>query len=114
MKFNFRRVKSPAYLTSVGLLLIGLLFALASVAVAAWIFFLLGIALNVVTVSVTDVPDSSSSSRARGAGTRVVVEPEADTEQHAAVPPAGSSPAGSSSLRRDEEWVRDAHEGSRQ
>ncbi|WP_367404379.1 hypothetical protein [Kocuria marina] len=112
MKFNFRRVKSPAYLTSVGLLLIGLLFALASVAVAAWIFFLLGIALNVVTVSVTDVSDSSS--RARGAGTRVVVEPEADTEQHAAVPPAGSSPAGSSSLRRDEEWVRDAHEGSRQ
>lgn len=112
MKFNFRRVKSPAYLTSVGLLLIGLLFALASVAVAAWIFFLLGIALNVVTVSVTNVPDSSS--RARGAGTRVVVEPEADTEQQAAVPPAGSSPAGSSSLRRDEEWVRDAHEGSRQ
>ncbi|OXS80910.1 hypothetical protein [Kocuria marina] len=111
MQFNFRRVKSSAYLTSVGLLLVGLLFALASVAVAAWIFFLLGIALNVVTVSITKVPDSAS--RARGAGTRVVVEPEADTEQHAAVPPAGSSPAGSSSLRRDEERVRDAHEGSR-
>ena len=37
MKFDFQRVKTPAYLTSVALVVIGLLCAVGSLAVLAWI-----------------------------------------------------------------------------
>ena len=94
MKFNFQRVRTPAYVTSVVLVVIGLLFALASVAAAAWIFVILGVALNVMAVSVTELPERAA--RRVDPASRVVIEPEADTEQHAAVTPAGGSRAASS------------------
>ncbi|MDO4917910.1 hypothetical protein [Kocuria sp.] len=105
MQFNFRRAKTPAYLTSLALVVLGLLFAVASVSVLAWLLTILGIALNVMAVSITGIDDSPS--RARGTGTRVVTEPavesvdepEAQTDQHDAVPPAGASRGGSSALR---------------
>lgn len=101
MKFNFRRAKTPAYLTSLVLIVLGLIFAVASVGVLAWILTILGIALNVMAVSITEINESPA--RARGTGTRVVEEPEPDTEQHDAVPAAGSRRVGSSALRRSEE-----------
>ncbi|RKQ35162.1 hypothetical protein [Kocuria tytonis] len=88
MQFNFRRAKTPAYLTSLALVVIGLLLATGSVAVLGWILALLGIALNVMAVSITAIEDSPS--RARDTGTRVVVEPETDTEQHDVVSPASA------------------------
>ncbi|MDN5631254.1 hypothetical protein RGB72_11035 [Glutamicibacter protophormiae] len=101
MKFNFRRAKTPAYLTSLALIVLGLIFAVASVGVLAWILTILGVALNVMAVSITAIDESPS--RARSTGTRVVEEPEADTEQHDAVPAAGSRRVGSSPLRRPED-----------
>ena len=97
MKFNFRRAKTPAYLTSLVLIVLGLVFAVASVAALAWLLTILGVALNVMAVSITAINEAPS--RARGTGTRVVEEPEADTEQHDVVPAAGSRRVGSSPLR---------------
>ncbi|MBD2762068.1 hypothetical protein IEE92_05790 [Kocuria sp. cx-116] len=91
MKFNFRRVKTPAYITSIALVVIGLLFALGSVPVAAWIFVILGIVLNVMAVSITEVNDTPRAPRefkrsSVDNGTRVVIEPDVDTEQQETVP----------------------------
>lgn len=91
MKFNFHRVKTPAYITSIALVVISLLFALGSVPVAAWIFMILGVVLNVMAVSVTSVNDTPRAPREfrRSSvedGTRVVIEPEVDTEQQETVP----------------------------
>lgn len=80
MKFDFQRVKTPAYLTSVALVVIGLLCAVGSLAVLAWILTILGIALNVMAVSITAIDDLPA--RARRTGTRVVVDPEPETDQH--------------------------------
>lgn len=119
MKFNFRRAKTPAYLTSLALIVIGLLLAVASVSVLAWIVMILGIALNVMAVSITQINEGPS--RARGTGTSVVPEPEADTEQHDAVPAArpsssslrgSESPKGSESLRGAEDRVGTARDSS--
>ena len=103
MKFNFQRARTPAYITSVVLVVIGLLFALGSAAAAAWIFVILGVALNVVAVSVTEITDRGP--RHVDPASRVVVEPEPDTEQQVTVAPAGSSRAASASVRpaRDEQ-----------
>lgn len=102
MKFNFQRVRTPAYITSVILVVIGLLFALGSVAAAAWIFVILGVALNVMAVSVTELTDRGA--REVDPTSRVVIEPEADTEQQAVVAPAAAARAGSAPARpaRDE------------
>ena len=69
MKFDFQRVKTPAYLTSVALVVIGLLCAVGSLAVLAWILTILGIALNVMAVSITAIDDFPA--RARRTGTPV-------------------------------------------
>lgn len=115
MQFNFQRVRTPAYITSIVLVVIGLLFALGSVASAAWIFVILGVALNVMAGSVIAIGERAP--RPGEPGSRVVIEPEADTEQNAAVTPAAGletvppsparpvrdeapgRPAGSTSLR---------------
>ena len=86
MKFDFQRVKTPAYLTSVALVVIGLLCAVGSLAVLAWILTILGIALNVVAVSITAIDDLPA--RARRTGTRVVEDSEPETDQHDVVAPA--------------------------
>lgn len=65
MKFDFRRL-SPAVLTSLGLLFLALLFLALDWDVLGWILGLAGLALNVVAVAVTEVPDSA------GDGTRRV------------------------------------------
>ncbi|MGX5357302.1 hypothetical protein [Kocuria sp. KH4] len=57
MKFNVQRVLTPAYLTSVALIVIGVLLGLAWYPVAAWVFVLLGLALNAMAVSVTEIHD---------------------------------------------------------
>ncbi|MGX0886853.1 hypothetical protein ACUW97_001264 [Kocuria rhizophila] len=85
MTFDFQRAKTPAYITSLALVVIGLLCASGSVAVLSWILTLLGLALNVVAVSITSL---DGPGRARRTGTRVVEEPEADTEQHDVVAPS--------------------------
>lgn len=64
MKFNVQRVLTPAYLTSVALVVIGVLLGLAWYPVAAWVFVLLGLALNAMAVSVTEIHDAP-----RAAGT---------------------------------------------
>ena len=97
MQFNFRRAKTPAYLTSLALVVIGLLFAVGSMPVLAWIVTILGIALNVMAVSITQINESPA--RAHGTGTRVVTQPEAETDQHDVVPPAAVARGGSSALR---------------
>lgn len=91
MRFNFRRVKTPAYITSIALVVIGLLFELGSMPVAAWILVILGIVLNVMAVSVTAVDDAPRARREfkRSSvedNTRVVIEPDVDTEQQNTVP----------------------------
>ena len=96
MKFNFHRVKTPAYITSIALVVIGLLFELGSMPVAAWIFLILGIVLNVMAVSVTAVNDTPRAPRdikrsSVDTGTRVVIDPEVDTEQQHTVPAAASN-----------------------
>lgn len=96
MKFNFHRVKTPAYITSIALVVIGLLFELGSMPVAAWIFVILGIVLNVMAVSVTAVNDNPRAPREfkRSSvedGTRVVIEPDVDTEQQETVPATPSA-----------------------
>lgn len=107
MKFNFQRVRTPTYITSVVLVVIGLLFALGSVAAAAWIFVVLGVALNVMAVSVTEITERGP--REVDPASRVVIEPEADTEQQAVVTPAaGARPAAASAPARP---VRDEKPG---
>ncbi|RLY93946.1 hypothetical protein EAE32_01510 [Kocuria tytonicola] len=108
MQFNFRRAKTPAYLTSLALVVIGLLFAVGSMSVLAWIVTILGIVLNVMAVSITQI--TGSPARARGTGTRVVTEPEAETDQHEVVPPAAVARGGSAALRAP---ARGAAEGAR-
>lgn len=98
MKFNFQRVRTPAYITSVVLVVIGLLFALGSVALAAWLFVILGVALNVMAVSVTEITERGP--REVDPASRVVIEPEADTEQQAVVAPASDARAAASSPAR--------------
>ena len=99
MKFNFHRVKTPAYITSLALVVIGLLFELGAMPVAAWIFLIVGIALNVVAVSVTSVNDTPRAPREfkRSSvenNTRVVIDPDVDTEQQETVPaPSEAKPA---------------------
>ncbi|MFW6186877.1 MAG: hypothetical protein ACOC84_02595 [Actinomycetota bacterium] len=58
MKFNVQRVLTPAYLTSVALVVVGVLLGLAWYPVAAWLFVLLGLALNAMAVSVTEINDA--------------------------------------------------------
>ncbi|MFI7584135.1 hypothetical protein ACH9DO_10115 [Kocuria sp. M1N1S27] len=58
MKFNVQRVLTPAYLTSVALIVIGVLLGLAWYPVAAWLFVLSGLALNAMAVSVTAINDA--------------------------------------------------------
>ena len=105
MQFNFRRAKTPAYLTSLALVVIGLLFAVGSMPVLAWIVTILGIVLNVMAVSITQINESPA--RARGTGTRVVTEPEAETDQHDVVPSVGTARDGSSALRAPARGVAD-------
>ena len=58
MKFNVQRVLTPAYLTSIALVVVGVLFGLVWSPVAAWLFALAGLALNAVAVSVTEINDA--------------------------------------------------------
>ena len=111
MKFNFHRVKTPAYITSIALVVIGLLFELGSMPVAAWIFLILGIVLNVMAVSVTAVSDTPRAPRnvkrsSVDTGTRVVIDPEVDTEQQETVPV--SSKAKSTAPIKDEKPAKRA------
>ena len=123
MKFDFQRVKTPAYLTSLALVVIGLLCAVGSLAVLAWILTILGIALNVMAVSITAIDDLPA--RARRTGTRVVEDPEPETDQHDVVSPARaqrsvsgrsaasegtSAQGGSSAVRPSAAPVRDRSE----
>ncbi len=66
MKFNVQRVLTPAYLTSVALVVIGVLLGLAWYPVAAWVFVLLGLALNAMAVSVTEIHDAPRAAGAAG------------------------------------------------
>ena len=112
MKFNVQRVLTPAYLTSVALIVVGVVLGLAWYPVAAWVFALSGLALNAMAVSVTAINDSARGTgagarrrpslpvrrpRRGGAGDRAVpgdrlpaVEPEAETQATPVVPSAGS------------------------
>lgn len=67
MKFNVQRVLTPAYLTSVALVVVGVVLGLAWYPVAAWLFVLVGLALNAMAVSVTEINDAP---RAPGATPR--------------------------------------------
>ncbi len=67
MKFNVQRVLTPAYLTSVALVVVGVVLGLAWYPVAAWVFVLAGLALNAMAVSVTEINDAP---RAPGATVR--------------------------------------------
>ncbi|GAA1754361.1 hypothetical protein [Kocuria aegyptia] len=58
MKFNVQRVLTPAYLTSVALVVVGVVLGLAWYPVAAWLFVLAGLALNAMAVSVTAINDA--------------------------------------------------------
>lgn len=86
MTFDFHRAKTPAYLTSVALVVLGLLCASGTWVVLGWILAVLGLALNVVAVSITGL--NGSPTRARRTGTRVVVDPDPDTQQNDVVEPA--------------------------
>ena len=94
MKFNFHRVKTPAYITSIALVVIGLLFEMGSMPVLAWIFVILGLVLNVLAVSITGIPEAQRSPRGVGrsepdTADHAVTHPQADTEQQPV--PSGSS-----------------------
>jgi hypothetical protein len=67
MKFNVQRVLTPAYLTSVALVVVGVLLGLVWSPVAAWLFVLTGLALNAMAVSVTEIHDAP---RAPGTSSR--------------------------------------------
>lgn len=67
MKFNVQRVLTPAYLTSIALVVIGVLLAMVWTPGAAWLFVLVGLGLNAMAVSVTEIHDSP---RARSAVVR--------------------------------------------
>ncbi|GEO95603.1 hypothetical protein ACT4S2_08245 [Kocuria turfanensis] len=97
MKFNVQRVLTPAYLTSIALIVIGVLLGLAWYPVAAWVFVLLGLALNAMAVSVTEIHDApraggrrptlpSRASRTR----RPADEPEDDPEADPGTDPLGA------------------------
>ncbi|MFI7493424.1 hypothetical protein ACH9D2_01685 [Kocuria sp. M4R2S49] len=58
MKFNVQRVLTPAYLTSIALVVVGVLLGLVWSPVAAWLFALAGLALNAMAVSVTEINDA--------------------------------------------------------
>lgn len=116
MKFNVQRVLTPAYLTSVALIVLGVVLGLAWYPVAAWLFVLAGLALNAMAVSVTEIRDVPRAPRAGGrrrpslparaprsqaepgperaaaAGEQGgAVDPEAETDATPVVPPTGSS-----------------------
>ncbi|MEX5297293.1 hypothetical protein RCG67_00750 [Kocuria sp. CPCC 205292] len=67
MKFNVQRVLTPAYLTSIALVVVGVVLALAWYPRTAWVFVLAGLALNAMAVSVTEINDAP---RAPGATVR--------------------------------------------
>ncbi|MFF0988771.1 hypothetical protein [Kocuria nitroreducens] len=122
MKFNVQRVLTPAYLTSVALVVVGVVLALAWYPKTAWLFVLAGLALNAVAVSVTEINDTPRrrSSHApldgdrggdpdgelvrgraddlgdvlppEGPGRGTLVEPDAETAATPTVPHSGSSP----------------------
>ncbi|MFW3386212.1 UNVERIFIED_CONTAM: hypothetical protein RF648_09420 [Kocuria sp. CPCC 205274] len=120
MKFNVQRVLTPAYLTSVALVVVGVVLGLAWYPVAAWLFVLAGLALNAMAVSVTEINDAPRRRPAlaphdgdRGgdgelvgdrdedlgdalppekAARRAPVEPDAETAATPTVPHSGSSP----------------------
>lgn len=108
MKFNFQRVTTPAYITSLALVVIGFLFALGTMAVVAWLFVILGIALNVMAVAVTAINDTPRAIRqpersSVESGTRVVINPETDEEQQATpVGSASTAAAGATAPVKDE------------
>lgn len=58
MKFNVQRVLTPAYLTSIALVVVGVLLGLAWYPVAAWLVVLAGLVLNAMAVSVTEIHDA--------------------------------------------------------
>ena len=121
MKFNVQRVLTPAYLTSVALVVVGVVLGLAWYPVAAWLFVLAGLALNAMAVSVTEINDAprrrsslAPHDGARGgdpdgelggdraddlgdvlspggSGHGTVVEPDAETAATPTVPHSGSS-----------------------
>lgn len=122
MKFNVQRVLTPAYLTSVALVVVGVVLGLAWYPVAAWLFVLAGLALNAMAVSVTEINDAPrrrpapSASEGDGGADRdgelvedrsedlgdalpaeraarpASVEPDAQTAATPTVPRSGSSP----------------------
>ncbi|MFE7629480.1 hypothetical protein [Kocuria sp. NPDC057446] len=122
MKFNVQRVLTPAYLTSVALVVVGVVLGLAWYPVAAWLFVLAGLALNAMAVSVTEINDAprrraalrahegdGGADRAgelveerpedlgdglppERAARRAPVEPDAETAATPTVPRSGSSP----------------------
>lgn len=120
MKFNVQRVLTPAYLTSVALVVVGVVLGLAWYPVAAWLFVLAGLALNAMAVSVTEINDAPRRRPAlaphdgdRGGDGELVegpsedpgdvlpreetarrapVEPDAETAATPTVPHSGSSP----------------------
>lgn len=120
MKFNVQRVLTPAYLTSVALVVVGVLLGLAWFPVAAWLFVLAGLGLNAVAVSVTEIHDApragpaavrrrpslpvlpgrrrrpshddvESAAHPVRTERRPVAEPEAETAATPTVPHSGSS-----------------------
>lgn len=120
MKFNVQRVLTPAYLTSIALVVVGVVLALAWYPRTAWVFVLAGLALNAMAVSVTEINDAPRRRPAldprdgdRGGDGELVedrdedlgdalppeeparrapVEPDAETAATPTVPHSGSSP----------------------
>lgn len=80
MKFDFRRL-TPAVLTSLGLVLLALLFASFGWFVLAWVLGLAGIALNVTAVAVTEIDDRPADRP--GDGTRRVSARPGDADRSA-------------------------------
>lgn len=122
MKFNVQRVLTPAYLTSVALVVVGVVLALAWYPGMAWLFVLAGLALNAMAVSVTEINDAprrrpalsphrgdrggdrggelvgdraddlGDVRRPEGAAHGELAEPDAETAATPTVPRSGSSP----------------------
>ena len=83
MKFNVQRVLTPAYLTSVALVVVGVLLALEWFTVTAWVFVLLGLGLNAVAVSVTEIHDGPRTERAAVRRRPSLRRPRAETPAEA-------------------------------
>ncbi|MFI7481387.1 hypothetical protein ACH9EU_03110 [Kocuria sp. M1R5S2] len=110
MKFNVQRVLTPAYLTSVALIVLGVFFGMVWNPVAAWVFALAGLVLNAVAVSVTAIDDAPRTTGAEGrrrpslpgrrprtaganAGSHDAGSHDAGGPRHGDAPPARPGPA---------------------